>query len=276
MGWDYAYQIGDEGGSFTDIIDYCRTVRLLTEGFSGRRGRNPTIPYRDGEYSFPQKFLNAKPMLLETHLAYTDAAGAITHTNGSEGHVYENLYALKSLLGAGSNNRRYLRREDPHAGSIETLVECLPTIEALDRRYIMTWILRQLDGMWREQALQSDTEASIAAFPHAYTIATGGNYAIADAKITFTCVADGNAPSLALDVAGDTISVAGAFTAADVIVVDLARDRVITLNGDRYGAVSPNRAWYFRMPEDTAALGLTLDADSGTWTVLIEWRNKWL
>ena len=62
----------------------------------------------------------------------------------------------------------------------------------------------------------------------------------------------------------------------DVIIVDLARDRVITLNGTRYASVSPNRAWWMRMPADEAALGLNFDADSGTWDMDIDWHNKWL
>ncbi len=277
MAFDYTYQAGDDGGSFTDLLDHAKVVRLLTEGFAGRRGTNVQIPYRDGEYSAPQKFLMSRNLLLETQLRYTNAAGAITHGNGAAGHAYENLAALKELLGSGSENLRMLRRNDPDGGAVETAIECLFNVEAIDRRFVFTWILRQLDGLWREQALTSDTEAGIVfGAPHAYTIATGGNHPIGDAKFTFTCVADGSAPSIELDVAGDKISVAGAFVAADVIVVDLARDRVITKNGTRYASVSPNRGWWMHLPHDTAALGVTLDADSGTWTMLIEWRNKWL
>ncbi len=276
MAFFYNYQAGDDGGTFTALSDYAKVVRLLTEGFSGRRGLNVPIPYRPGEYSEPRKFLMARNLLLETQLRYTDKDGVVIHSNGEAGHAYENLAALKELLGAGSNNLRMLRRNDPNAGAVETAIECLATVDATDRRYVFTWILRQLDGLWREQALTSDEEASIAAFPHAYTIATGGNHPIGDAKYTFTCVADGSAPSIELNVAGDKISVAGAFVAADVIVVDLARVRVITKNGTRYASVSPNRGWWMRLPHDTAALAMNLDADSGTWTMKIEWRNKWL
>lgn len=276
MAFDYAYQVGDDGGSFTDLSDYAKVVRLFTEGFAGRRGVNVPIPYRDGEFSAPQKFLMTRNLLLETHLRYTDPSGAVTHGNGAEGHAYENLAALKELLGAGSENLRMLRRNDPHAGAVETAIECLIGTEAMDRRYVFTWILRQLDGLWREQTLTTDTEASISSFPHSYTIETGGNHPIGDAKYTFTCVANGSAPSIELDVAGDKISVAGAFVSSDVIVVDLARDRVVTKNGTRYASVSPNRGWWMRLPHDTATLGMILDADSGTWTMDIEWRSKWL
>lgn len=276
MAFFYNYQVGDDGGTFTAISDYAKVVRLLTEGFTGRRGSQVQIPYRDGEYSEPRKFLMSRSLLLETQVRFADKDGVVTHINGEAGHVYENLAALKKLLGAGSTNLRMLRRNDPNAGAVETAIECLATVDATDRRHVFTWILRQLDGLWREQDVTVDTQAAIAVFPHAYTIVTGGNHPIGDAKFTFTCDANGNAPSIALNVAGDKISVAGAFVAGDMIVVDLARDRVITKNGARYGSVSPNRGWWMRLPHDTAALGMILDADSGTWTIKIEWRNKWL
>ena len=87
----------------------------------------------------------ARNRLLETHLRYTDPSGIVTHGNGAEGHAYENLAALKELLGAGSNNLRMLRRNDPHAGAVETAFDCLLGTDATDRRYVVTWISPQLD-----------------------------------------------------------------------------------------------------------------------------------
>lgn len=276
--WDYAYQAAPDGGAFEDLDDYCTSVRTVGEGMSGKRGQNPTIPYRDGEFSFPAKYLSAGIVSVDCVLSYTNAAGTITHTNGASGHVYENLASLKNLLGWGRDELVVLRRTEPHAGAVEAFVECLSPIQASGPRMRYVFPMRMVDGIWSEQTLQSDTEGPIASgsMPHAYTIATGGNYKIGDAKFTFTCNADGNAPTFALDVAGDQISVAGAFVTNDVIVVDLGRDRAITLNGNRYSSVSPNRGSWMRLPEDTAALGVTLDADSGTWTMKVEWNNKWL
>jgi len=229
--WYYAYQAAPEGGTFEDLDDYCTSVRIVGEGMAGKKGMNPTIPYRDGEFTFPQKFLGGGILSLDTVLRYTDPLGFVVHDNGESGHVYENLAALKNLLGWGRDELVMLRRNDPHAGPVEARVECLSPIQASGPRIRYVFPMRMVDGMWREQSLNTDTESSISSFPHAYTIATGGNFMIGDPKITFTCVADGNAPSLELDVAGDKISVSGAFVAADVIVVDLGRTRVITLNG---------------------------------------------
>lgn len=276
MVWaDFGYQAGPEGGAFTDLLDYCDHVRIPSEMDSPKRGSNPPIPYRDGQFSFPQKYRSAGTFMLDCMVSYTNAAGAVTHADGKAGHVFENLQSLKRLLG-GNDQLVVIRRDTPHMGLVEAICENFGGVTAAGPRMRFVFPMQMLDGTWREQSLTSDTEASIAAFPHAYTIATGGDYPIGDAKFTFTCVADGTAPSFELDSNGDKISVAGAFVASDVIVVDLARDRSITLNGDRYGSVSPNRAYWIRLPPDDATLDVTLDADSGTWTMLIEWRNRWL
>jgi hypothetical protein len=279
MPWTaYNYQVGDEGGAFTNLLDHATVVRILSEGMPGRRGSNPIIPYRDGAYSEPFKFLGAGTILLDVVLRYTNAAGVITHADGAAGHAYENLSALKDLLGWGGRSRRMLRRDVPHQGAVETRIECVAGVESIEQRYRFTFALRMIDGVWRDQALTSDTQASIAfaAMPFAYTIATGGDYEITDPKITLTCVADGAAPSIEQTAVNEKISVAGSFTAADVIVIDLDRDRAITLNGTRYALVTPDRAWWMRLLPDTAALGMELDASSGTWTVLLEYRDKWL
>ncbi len=274
--WNYTYQAADEGGSFENLSDYCTSVRIVGEGMSGKRGQNPTIPYRDGEFSYPVKFFAGGIISLDVVLRYTNASGATTHANGAAGHIHQNLASLKNLLGWGRDKLVVLRRNDPDAGLVETRVECLSPIQASGPRMRYIFPLRMVDGVWREQALQSDTQAAIAAFPFAYNIITGGNFRIGDPKITFTCDVAGNAPTLELDVAGDKISIAGAFVANDVIIVDLDRTRTITLNGSRYGSVSPNRAWWMHLPPSTPALGLILGADSGTWTVQVDWHNKWI
>lgn len=276
MVWSvFDYQAGPAGGPFVDLLDYCDDVRLPSEMDSPKRGQNLTIPHRDGEYSQPFKFRSAGTFLLDCMVSYTDPSGVITHADGSPGHVFENLQALKRLLG-GNDKLVTVRRTAPHMAAVEALCEYLGGLRSAGPRMRFVFPMRLVDGVWREQSLQSDTQASISSFPFAYTIATGGDYAIGDPKITFTCVAAGTAPSLELTASGDKISVAGSFATSDVIVVDLGRDRIITLNGSNYTSVSPNRAWWMRLPPDTASLGLELDADSGTWTVLVEWRNKWI
>jgi len=275
MGWTFAYQAGPESGPFIPLLNYCDNVRIPSETDAPKRGSNFDIPYRDGEYSQSTKYRRAGSFLLDCMVSYTNPSNAITHVDGAPGHVYENLQALKTLLG-GNDQPLFIRRTVPHMGAVETVCEYMGGIRAAGPRMRYVFPMRMLDAAWREQTLQTDTQASIAAFPFVYNIVTGGDFDIADAKITLTCVANGAAPSIEIPATGDKITVAGSFVATDVIVIDLGRTRAFTLNGSTYTSISSNKAWWMRLPSSTAALGMSLDATSGTWTVKIEWRNKWL
>jgi hypothetical protein len=275
-GWDYQYSVGDLGGSFTSLSQYA-TVRTLSEGMGSRRGSNPVIPYRDGEFSDPFKFLDAHTVLLDMNIHYHNGSGIVDHPNGAAGHAHENASAIKNLLGYGSRNRRVLRRVDPNAGNVEALIESLSPMENQEARYKFVAILRLVEGSWRDQAATTDTQSSISAFPHAFTdIDTLGNAEIGDAKFTLTCVSAGTNPSISNDVTGETIFIPGSFSASDEIIIDLATPRSFTLNGSRYAPVNANRGWWIRLPYDTTGVPMTLDADSGTWTLVTEWRNRWL
>lgn len=274
--WDYGYSVGDEGGSFTSLAQFAHGVRVLNEGGAVRRGTNPIVPYVDGEFSEAFKFLDARTLLLDVNLRYTNAAGAVTHTDGEAGHAYENLSELKRLLGWGGRNRRVLRRTAPHQGAVETRIECIGGVEPSDARYKFTFGLRQIDGIWQAQTPSTNQEASVSVFPHAFTIDTGGDYEIGDLKITLTCVSAGSNPSVTLDGKNETITVPGSFSASDVIVVKPGRDPIFTLNGSRYAGITGNRAWWIRLPYGATSEAMTLDADSGTWTLDLEWRDKWL
>jgi len=275
MSWDYGYQVGPEGGSFTNLSTYCTDVRIPSEFDSPKRGSNVDIPYLDGEFSVGDKYRSAGTYILDCFLAYTNSSGLVTHIDGAAGHVYENLQALKRLIG-GRGQHVMVRRNVPHIGLVEGLSENLGGVKAAGPRMRYAFPMRLLDGVWREQAAQTDGVASISSFPSAFTIDTGGDYPIGDATITFTCVAAGDSPSLECTDTGDKISVTGSFATSDVIVVKLGRNPQYTLNGTRYAPISSNRAYWMRLPEATTGLGMSLDATSGTWSVDIDWRNKWL
>ncbi len=272
--WVYDYEAGPSAGPFTNLLDFCDDVLTISEGDAPKRGGNIQIPYRDGEYSDPLKFRNGKVVLLDCMVSYTDLNGLVTHTDGAAGEVYQNLQDLKKLLG-GDGAEVILRVDKPHMGALEAPVEYFGGIEAGGPR--MRWIfpMRLLEGAWREQVASSDTEASISSFPHAYTILTGGDTDIGDATITFTCIAAGDNPKLTIDTPGDVLSASGSFSTSDVLIANL-RTSTFTLNGVSTAVFRRNRAWYMRLPNDQAALGLTFDADSGTWTVKIDWNDRWL
>ncbi len=272
--WVYDYEAGPTAGPFTNLLDFCDEVLTASEGDAPKRGGNISIPYRDGVYSDPLKFRDNKIVFLDCMVSYTDAAGLVTHPDGSAGHIYENLQSLKKLLG-GDGAEVTLRVDKPHMGALEAPVEYLGGIEAGGPR--MRWIfpMQLLEGAWREQAASTDAENGISSFPHAYTILTGGDTDVGDATITMECTADGDNPKLTIDTPDDELSASGSFSSGDILIANL-RTSTFTLNGLSTAVFRRNRAWYMRFPNDQAALGLTFDADSGIWDVDIDWNNRWL
>ncbi len=275
MAWtDYNYQAGPVGGPYTDLLAYCDNVRIPSEMDAPKRGSNPTIAYKDGEYSDPFKFRDAGTFMLDCMVSYTDSSGTITHTDGAPGHVFENLQSLKSLLG-GDGELVTIRRTVPHMGDIEAVSEFMGGLNSTNPRMRFVFPMRLVEGSWREQTASSDTESSISTFPHSYTIATSGDTDIGDATFTFTCTSAGANPYIEVTSTGEKISLSGSFSASDVVVVNL-RDSIFTLNGTSTAVVRKNRAWFIRLPHNQSALGLSFGADSGTWTMKIDWNNRWL
>ncbi len=134
MPWtSFDYQAGPVGGSFTDLLDYCDDVRMPSEMDSAKRGQNPSIPYRDGEFTFPQKFRQAGIFMLDCMVSYTNPSGVVTHADGEAGHVIENLQALKRLLG-GNDELVAVRRSVPHIGDVEAICEYMGGIQAAGPR----------------------------------------------------------------------------------------------------------------------------------------------
>lgn len=274
MAWTaWSYQAGPVGGPYTDLDDYCDNVRIPSEMDAPKRGSNPTIAYKDGEYSDPFKFRGAGTYLLDCMVSYTDAAGATTHTDGAAGHVMENLQSLKRLLG-GNGELVTVRRTAPHMGAVEAVSEYMGGLNSSDFRMRFVFPMRMVEGSWREQTASQDIETGLGT-TGSYTIATGGDTDVGDATFTFTCTADGANPALTITSTGDELSLNGSFVAGDVVVVNL-RDSIFTLNGTSTAVVRKNRAWFMRLPHDQATLGLGWAADSGTWTMQIDFNNRWL
>ena len=274
MAWtDWAYQIGPVGGPYTDLSDICISSLIVAEFDAPKRGSNVPIPYKDGEYSDPFKFRDAGTYIVDCVLRYTNSSGTVTHADGAAGHVIENLQTLKKLADGGGSLIA-VRRTAPHLGNVEAISEYLGGISYGDTRVRQMLPMRLTEGSWRAQTASQDIETGLAT-AGSYTIATGGDTDIGDATFTFTCTAAGANPALSLTTNGDKISLNGSFATSDVIVVNL-RDSIFTLNGVSTAVVRKNRAWFMRLPHGQAALGLTWTADSGTWTVQIDWNDRWL
>ena len=65
MAWAFAYSAGP-AGSLETLTDYCRSVRVLRQWSTGRRGTNPVVQYAHGEYATPRKYVRGANLVLET------------------------------------------------------------------------------------------------------------------------------------------------------------------------------------------------------------------
>ena len=142
MVWDYA--ITADG---VDLSDYCERVVVVTEGMANREDSNFKIPGLEGEMSFPNKLWDAGNVILVSFLRYSDPDGLITHDDGSPGHVYDNLSAMKAIF--GKNGQVALRRTAPSFGVNEMLVELIqgPNEGSFPANQI--WVLKAPKPFWR-------------------------------------------------------------------------------------------------------------------------------
>src|SRR3989304_1271825 len=123
MAWSYAYTAGPKGGTLVALSDFCISVRLLTEGGPGKRGADVSVQYLHGDHAVPPKFATPRLLPLEGVLRYTSSAGTITHADGAEGHVFENLSECKRLL-RGQRGLATLARTAPDMGAAHIALQC--------------------------------------------------------------------------------------------------------------------------------------------------------
>jgi len=142
MGWDY-----DITADGADLIDYCERVVVVTEGMANREDSDFKLPGLEGEVTFPNKLWDSGNVILVTFLRYTDPDGVITHTDGSAGHIYENISALKAIF--GKNGLVDLRRTAPDYGENRMDVELIQGPNEGQWPGHQIWILKAPKPFWR-------------------------------------------------------------------------------------------------------------------------------
>lgn len=277
MSWDYNYQVGPEGGPYVDLLDYCVDVRLVSEIDVQKQGTNVNVPFIDGEYSDPFKFRTAGVLMLDCMLRYTNPSGAVTHTDGAAGHVFENLNALKALLG-GNRLPIVLRRTAPHMGAVEAVGEYIGGVVSAGPRMRFVFPIRMLEGSWREQTTQTFNRLGFSSQNTANINSLDGDAEVGDANVTITCKGAGDDPSIEINPPGDKITFVGSFALNDVLIANL-RTHTFTLNGANAHSMlerTNGRAWYFRLNPAIDPSTLRINMATGTWDFVLNWNNRWL
>lgn len=259
MTWSYAYTAGPKGGSLTALSNFCTSVRLLTEGGSGKRGGDVAVQYLHGEHAVPHKFAMPRLLPLEVVLRFTNSAGAITHADGSDGHVFENLSEMKRLL-RGQRGLATLARTAPDMGAVQIDVECgepTPT----QNRFTYMFPLLAARPAWRSTTLNS-----ISASP----LTVGGDAPVDDAEIVFS--AGAVSPVFTHTASGATIGIIGTVPSGGVRVFTETMQAVLVTGGADYSefVASPAKAYGLEL-DPGVSNAYTVSAG----TVTVEWRDKW-
>lgn len=254
-GWDYDYQAGP-AGSLTDLSDYVVGVRIPNEYSTGRRGTNPIVQYRHGTQWASRKFVRPSALVLEVAVRETNAAGAVTHTDGKPGHIYENLSVLKRILGGNAGSLVRLQRDAPHQGTVYLDVEQLGEAFPTQTRHIFGFPLTAPHPFWIGAADTGNT---------ASPLVVGGDAPVGDAVVRLLTGTD---TKLTVDSTGDFLQIVGAMPAGGVSI-DLGAGTCVKVTGGADYSNALRRSNAFELDPGSNAVTLS------TGTMSVDWNEQW-
>lgn len=230
----------------TTIGTWARNSRILTYLSGARRGRNFTIPYREGEYSDPLKWYSPTDILLEVSFKWQPS-------------VEQNMSGLIETL-APSHSLVTITGRTVFHSTVRAQVELLgpPSPHAQDpTTYIFQ--LRNPRGYWEDV-----TATTSAGDPP--TISTNGDRPIDD--MVFTFATTGNVSHT--DSLGNVSTLTLTTGAAANSVVDVGNRTVQTATGgNQDNRLTVTQPYWMRWePGSTQAI-------TSTGLTKVVWRNKW-
>lgn len=254
MAWTYAYQAGPKGGSLTALLDFCTAVRIVHEGNSDKGGSDVNVQYLHGDHAVPHRFLTPKVIPLEVMLRQTNSSGVVTHADGAEGHLMENLSEVKRLL-RGQRGLATLQRTAPEMGTVQVDVHCgIGTPSQNRMAYLFPLVAAR--PFWRSTTLNSTGTSPLA---------VGGDAPVDDAEIVLPA---GASPSFTHTASGATIQYVGTAPAGGVrVFTETGQAANVTGGADASAFMAYNKPYILELDPGVS------NAFTGTATV--EWRNKW-
>lgn len=261
MAWNYNWQAGPSGGSLTTLSTYCQSVRLLSEGpGSGLRGLNVSIPYLHGTRAIDHKFYGESTLLLEVVLRYTNGSGAVVHSDGAAGHVYENLSEVKRLL-TGQRGLATLQRTTPDWGTVSVDVEQIGLVYPSQNRFTFVFPLNAPTPFWQSTSQSSQNPSS--------PITPNGDGPIDNMWVEFS---GGSNASLTHSASGAQLSLSGSTPGGGIrIYVGEGRAEYISGGADATSLVSANRSYWMEM---VAGASNAFTVGGGT-TATVKWYDRW-
>lgn len=256
VGWDdsqYNYRAGG-----VSLLNYADRIRVMIEAMPARRGQNFTIPGLEGELSFPHKLREALNVAIEVTLKYSDENGDVTHTDGTAGHVFENLAQVKRLF--ASSSPVLMQRNLPHQGEVVLEFEVLsePVLGSTHFQYVF---LCHAPGVYWRGATELSYSSGTG------TINVGGNAPVHDAILTFT--GDGSIMT------NDGLSGVEIVDSTGAVIVDCGARTVTQGGSPAPGLIRPlTNRWLYLPSHPTDPVNPVAVTVVGT--VEVDWFPKWL
>ena len=232
-----------------NATDNARNVNLVNYGTVAKRGRNPTIPHRDGEWAANPKWLAGGDLVFEVMLKTTPSPE-------------ENLSDLIAAF-TPADTTATITATHQFAGAVRTEAELLRApAQSPSNPNVYRFVLRNPKGSW--EAATATTTTGNSGTPAVIT--TSGDTPVDDFSIRFGTTGfvehtrtDGTVTRLTLT--------SGASTG---ITVDMgARTVLSTTGGARDAFLTVTQPYWMRF-EAGAAQTITASVDH-TFT----WRSKW-
>jgi hypothetical protein len=223
------------------LSDHANFVRVLNEGGSGKRGSNPLIPYRHGEWSDGDKWFDSVDLLLEVGVKDSDS--------------YLHLSALQKMLGK-PNKLVTLGRVTPNAGTVEALVEMLGNPNPTQNRFVYTFPLRVPSGSWRSASVSSQSGT-------APSVTTLGDRPIDDMIVTFS------APGTATHTDENGVTSVIGWQGTGTAVVDCGARTIKKAGAHQDANLYISQPWWWRFTPGAA------QTISATASITVQWRDKW-
>lgn len=247
---------------------YARALAIVDglENVPARRIKEQTAAYVDGSYPdlATPSFFGSKRQRLRLWISPFDADGNVTHANGVQAHLRENLEALFDIIGGQAISNHTIDWYVPDVATTKQLQNfariSLPTITRGSSRLVRR-IDINLDYPWPFFRDMTAGLKTLGPFTGAQSFTPLGTAPLADA--TFICTAVGK---ITHTQTGDFIEVTGLGGGTAVTITQRPPKTVIKTGGgggDARDLYNSNVPWGLRFDANTLA-NLTI---TGTWQI---------
>lgn len=134
------------------LTDFMEFPRVTVERSADQRDIHFVLPHQPGVDEDVAEFADISKVEITGRVRHTDAAGAVTHAEGAEGHVAENASTLRRLF-TTVREPHILRRDTAHPDTVD--LKFRHDLITIERDQKVRIVLRGVWPYWRSTTLKS-------------------------------------------------------------------------------------------------------------------------